>query len=58
VAGGATPGCLIRLACSSGDPATVAACIAALNNVCTFGEGSERVREEAKRAPSIVSALY
>ena len=56
VAGGAAPACLIRRACSSTDPPTVAACVAALNNVCIFADGCERVCEEAKRARPNVSA--
>lgn len=53
LASGTAPCSLIRLACTSPDPVAVAGCVAALNNICTSGEGIERVCEEVKRAPNV-----
>ena len=57
LAKGPALGRLIRLMCSpSADPATVAACVGALNNVCAMEEASDCVCEEARHATPQASA--
>jgi len=54
VAASSAPASLLGLMNASRDALTVSACIAALNNLCTSEEGSDRVYEEAKRyAPHV-----
>ena len=58
LAKGPALGRLIRLMCSSSaDPATVAACVGALNNVCAMEEASDCVCEEARHATPQASAF-